>query len=441
MRLLGFAAECTLGTLGGDVDPDGTGFAEFLHDSINNLRWEPFSQAWPRRASTLSAVSGKKRGRAVSLLGHTRVELNAAALQANVETFRTLCPGSAFMAVVKSNAYGHGLPEVVNLLRGRTDWFGVNSVGEAAAIRSQDPDTPILIMGRFEGAELPTLGGLGNVQVVVSSVADIEELTDGSPAVPFHLKVDTGMGRLGTHGAELERTFAFLSERTTLPWTGILTHFANVEDVTDQGYARAQLHRFDGAMRAALQAAAGRRLIRHAAASAPALLLAEARLDMVRIGISLYGLWPSRETRISARTLSTAVPGLMPVMRWITHVAHINRVERDACIGYGCTYRADRDMNIAVLPVGYHEGYDRRLSGNSYVVMNNRRARVVGRVCMNMIMADITDLEGIHVGSEAILIGSDERGEPSADYLADQAQTINYEITTRVHAAFPRIIT
>ncbi len=372
--------------------------------------------------------------------GHTRVEIDSAALLSNVACFRQMSPASAFMAVVKSNAYGHGLPEVVRVLRGRADWFGVNSLAEAEAARTEDRNTPILVMGRFAAEELPRLRALAGVQVVVSSSEDVRELSQGAPGVPFHLKVDTGMGRLGSHSDELDGVLRHLASDPGLPWKGIMTHFANVEDVTDQEYAHRQLERFAEACREAEAAAGPRRLVRHACASAPALLLPEARLDIMRVGISLYGLWPSRETRISARTISSAPAALRPVMRWTTRVVHINRVRRDECIGYGCTYRADRDMRIAVLPVGYYEGYDRKLSNRSFVSINNRRARVVGRVCMNMIMADVTDHAEVKVGAEAVLIGREEDGEPTADYLADQAGTINYEITTRVLESFPRVV-
>ena len=389
----------------------------------------------------MTAPSANKLEAETGLVGHTRVEINTDSLHANVRIFRELCPGSAFMAVVKSNAYGHGLRPVVEALTERVDWFGVNSISEAAGVRQYDSHTPILVMGRFAPTELPALRSMREVHVVVSAVEDIRALTAGAPDVSFHLKVDTGMGRLGSHGDALARTFTFLAEHKDLPWAGILTHFANVEDVTDQDYARTQIRRFEAACLSADQVAFGRQLLRHAAASAPALLLAETRLDVVRVGISLYGLWPSRETRISSRTIHSSPPVLCPVMRWVTSVVHINEVGRDECIGYGCTHRADRDMRIAVLPVGYYEGYHRNLSNHSFVLINNRRARVVGRVCMNMIMADITDHGDVAVGTDAVLIGLEERGEPSADYLAEQADTINYEITTKVHEAFPRIAT
>lgn len=344
------------------------------------------------------------------------------------------------MAVVKSNAYGHGLLPIATELAGKVDWFGVNSVSEAAQVCQVDSRTPILIMGRFCSADIRQLSKdqAGQLCVVVSTKDDILELQSVSKDIPFHLKVDTGMGRLGTHSQRFTDTLSFLAEQPELPWTGVMTHFANVEDVTDQKYANLQLERFATAVDQARKMAGKRHLLAHAAASAPSLLLPESRLDLVRVGIALYGLWPSRETKISARSLYKNPPQLRSVMRWIASVVHINSVARDEYIGYGCSYRAERELLVAVLPVGYYEGYDRRLSNAAHVMINERRARVLGRVCMNMIMVDVTDIPDVRVGSEAVLLGSEERAEITADRLAELAGTINYETTTRINHEIPR---
>lgn len=370
-----------------------------------------------------------------------RIELSQKALRQNVELYRRLAPESLFMAVIKSNAYGHGVPAVVEALRGSVDWYGVNSLEEAREVRRYDGKTPILVMGSVD--RHPDLAGalkdLNGVTVVVSNVEGMEGLQVASPGTPFHLKVDTGMSRLGTRGEELEEVMRYLGERPGLPWTGMMTHFADVEDVTEQDFARKQLSLFLEAKELAQKSAAGRSLVYHAAASAAALVLPESRLDMVRVGISLYGLWPSRSTRISLLHLTGEKMDLHPVLSWKAPVVYLHRVGPGATVGYGRTFRVQRDTLVAVIPVGYNEGYSRVLSNRAFVLLHGKRARILGRVCMNMMMVDATGIAGIKPGDMAVLIGSEGEEEVSADELADLASTINYEIVTKIHPDLPRI--
>ncbi len=375
---------------------------------------------------------------------HTRVEIRTAALKANVASFRRAC-GTAVMAVLKSNAYGHGLTLCAKALSGHADWFGVNSISEALAIRAVDERTPILVMGMNDASDYSLLRGLQRPPVLVLSTVDsIRELNDRLPSHPFHLKVDTGMSRLGLHGAAFEQVIEFLSRNPALQWQGLMTHFANVEDVTDQTFAQEQLRRFDDAARLAAAAAGSRRLMYHTAASGAAMLLPGARRDLIRAGISLYGMWPSRETRISAASLSAQGKfdssfALEPALEWKTQIVHVNDVPAGQAIGYGCTYRPVTNTRVAVLPVGYNEGYDRRLSNKAHAIIEGQRSPVIGRVCMNMIMTDISHIPSAHTGSDAILIGRQGTESVTADDLADWMGTINYEVTTKIEPGIPRI--
>ena len=179
------------------------------------------------------------------------IEINKNAYLHNVSLFRKLNPSGIFMAIVKSNAYGHGLLESIEILKGSADWYGVNSIAEASKIREIDAETPILVMGVEDPSEYSFLSSeKGNgVRVVLSEQESIEELKKRSPGTPFHLKVDTGMSRLGLHGRELVNIFQFLQKNNELKWEGLMSHFANVEDVTDQSYARIQLENFLTAMK------------------------------------------------------------------------------------------------------------------------------------------------------------------------------------------------
>ncbi len=383
-----------------------------------------------------------------------RVEVSVAALRRNAGVFRGLAGGARLMGVVKSNAYGHGLELTVRALQGRVDWFGVNSIAEFAALRAIDARTPALVMGQNgleidEAEELRRRFPEAPPTLVLSSLDCLERLAGRAPELPFHVKVDTGLSRLGAAGKEWQACLAFLSERPALRWSGLMTHFANVEDVSDQSYALLQLQRFKEARTQAELHSRGRVLLHHAAASAAALILPESRLDMLRVGISLYGLWPSAQTRLSAHALYGAghtsgsaglPPELRPALRWLTRIAHVHDVAAGAAVGYGCTERVERDTRVAVLPVGYYEGYDRGLSNRgAYVLIHDRRARVLGRVSMNMIIVDVSLIPDAAPGDEVVLIGRQGAEEASADFLAGLTGSINYEVVTRIHGLIPRV--
>jgi len=367
----------------------------------------------------------------------TWLEIDLGALEQNLNAFRALT-GTPVMAVLKSNAYGHGLSLCAGALR--PDWLGVNSLEEAKSAREAGAGAPLLVMGPVDPADFSELAGLA-CTIVVSNRSEIEALPQGQA---FHLKVDTGMSRLGHHGAALDSIFEYLASNSQLNWTGLMTHFANVEDVTDQEFAAQQLAAFHASRQKARKAAGSRSLLCHSAASGAAILLPESRMDLVRIGISMYGLWPSRETKISASTLIARGDLkkdfiLKPALSWITRVAHLNRVSAGSSIGYGCTYRPIQETLVAVLPVGYFEGYDRRLSSKAHVLVRGMRAPVIGRVCMNMIMIDVTHVTGITPGDPVVLIGSSGTEQITAEDLAGWMGTINYEVVSRIEGNLPRI--
>lgn len=386
----------------------------------------------------------------------SRVEVSRSALIHSVRQYRRLIGNSQFYGVVKSNAYGHGLRLCVQALDEEVDGFAINHISEAGAAWDLT-SRPFLVMGRFDAEEARQLldKEASRLTVVLSDPDEIRSLAEVRPDLPFHLKIDTGMSRLGRRGQGLEEAFAFLADHPALPWTGIMTHFANVEDVTEQAFAERQLDLFHSAWQRAQGAARGRSLVRHAASSAAAALLPGARLDLVRVGISLYGLWPSQATKLSLLSLPGDGMEMRPALRWMTTIVHVNEVEQGARVGYGCTYQSNAPMRVAVLPVGYNEGYDRSLSNRAFAVVNGQRAPVLGRVCMNMTMVDVTHIPGVGPGTEAILIGRGASGgtgttrgdriqtpaeEMSADLMADLAGTINYEVVTRIHPDIPRIL-
>ena len=249
-----------------------------------------------------------------------------------------------------------------------------------------------------------------------------------------HVKLETGTYRLGVG---MHEAVAFLRHLQSLPHLeveGIYTHFATAEDTADDSYLQLQLRRF-----AEVQAALAREGMRvpyqHMAASAAAMVEPAAHGNLVRFGIGLYGLWPSLDTQI-AMTERTAHPLMLrPVMRWKTRIVHIQHVARGETVGYGRTYRTRRDSAIAVIPVGYADGYDRKLSNVGEVAVRRKLAAVVGRVMMNMTLVDVTDIPGVRVGDEVTLLGP----EMPAEHIATHVGTINYEIVSRINPALPRI--
>ncbi|MBD3403596.1 alanine racemase, partial [candidate division GN15 bacterium] len=207
--------------------------------------------------------------------------------------------------------------------------------------------------------------------------------------------------------------------------------FANIEDTTRHEYADQQLKNFKTLV-ARLNKAGIKPGILHTASSAAMILFEKTRFDLVRPGISLYGYWPSKETYLSYRLHGGDNDIFRPVLSWRTKITQIKRVPADSFIGYGCTYRTTAATRLAVLPVGYYDGYPRALSNQAYVLINGRRAPVRGRICMNLMMVDITDIKGVKPGAEVTLIGVDGDEVLTAGSLADWAGTIHYEILGRL---------
>jgi alanine racemase len=371
-------------------------------------------------------------------------EIDAGAIRWNIEEFRRrLDPSSTLGAVVKSNAYGHGMLAVADLARGSgVEWLCVNNLDEAVELREAGHDGRILVMGYVPLDRLAEVVRFGLRPVVynLETLARLDEAANAAGSrVPVHLKLETGTHRQGIAPEEAGEFARTVTASKGLDLEGVSTHFANIEDSTDHSFAEQQIDRFseiaDG-----VQQVAGKPLFRHAACSAATLLFTKTHLDMARLGISLYGLWPSRETYVSCLDRGKPALELRPALTWKSRVAQIKSVDEGSYVGYGCTWRATRSSRIAVLPVGYHEGYDRGLSGVAHVLVRGRRAPVRGRVCMNMCMVDLTDIPEAQLEDEVVLLGSQGQERISAEQLAGWCGTISYEVVSRIHAGLPRVV-
>lgn len=369
-------------------------------------------------------------------------EVSRSALASNVAEFRRLVgPSCRLGVVVKANAYGHGLVLASRIfVAAGADVLCVNDLWEAERLRGAGIEAPIVVLGWVPPAHAPDAAALGATVVVydreVLDALDAAGRAAGRP-IDVHLKVETGTNRQGLKLDDVRALAARARNLSGVRVCGLSTHFADVEDTTDHSFAKSQLARFREAADAL--AADGVRLTeRNLGNSAATILWPEAHMDMVRVGISAYGMWPSKETFVSAALTHRDRVVLRPALTWKTVVAQVKVVPAGEYVGYGRTFRATHDTRIAVLPVGYYDGYDRRLTG-AHVLVHGRRAQVRGRVCMNMVMADVSDVPEVAPGDEVVLMGAFGDEAVTAEQFAGWAGTINYEVTTRIAESVPRV--
>ena len=371
---------------------------------------------------------------------NTWVEIDRAALLANVYTCRQIIgPRCRLLAMVKGNAYGHGLRETAQVLRDAgVDMLGVEAVGEAVTLRLAGITCPMLLVGPLPPANVPLLLDHELMPLLVSpeQVQMVGEFTHQVACeLDVHLKFDTGMHRQGIMLHEVPVLLDLLAKYPTLHVNGVATHLARADDAEQPEWTHRQLDRFHHIV--AMLAAAGIRTpVRHAANSAAALLWPESHLDMVRFGIALYGFWPGP----AVRRASAVELMFRPVMTWKTRVAAVKEVGCGCHVGYGGSYVTTRDSHIAVLPLGYYDGYGRSLSNRGKVLVHGQRAPVCGRVSMNLMSVDVTDLPGVEPGDEVVLIGRQGISAITAEEMAAWLETIHYEVTTRINPLIPRIV-
>jgi alanine racemase len=365
------------------------------------------------------------------------VEIDRAALAHNIRVFRRLIGSERkLLAVVKANAYGHGLVEVSRLALGQgVDWLGVHSLEEALALRSAGLDAPVLILGAVALADLRAAVE-ADVRLTVYNPETVDRLADISRRLGtqarVHLKVETGTNRQGVAERDLLSLARRIRKSRGLVLEGLSSHFANIEDTTDPSYPDFQLENYKRA--AALLESHGFSIpVKHMSCTAATILFPGTRFDLARVGIGLYGLWPSKETYLSRLHLHLTPLKLKPVLSWRTRVVQVKSVAKGRFVGYGCTYRTTRPSRLAVLPVGYSDGYDRKLSNAGHVLIRGRRAPVRGRVAMDFILVDVTDIPAARLEDEVTLLGRSGRESISAEQLAALVGTISYEILARIN--------
>ena len=363
-------------------------------------------------------------------LSFNRVEIDIDALQHNFKSIQlTVGQQVRVMAVVKSDAYGHGLvacAQAIYLAGGRT--FGVAEVWEGVTLRRAGLQGEIVVLlgGSPESYDEIIKHKLTPVVYDVEFITGLSNAAAGKDTdVRVHLKVDVGMGRLGVLPAEVESYVSLIRHLPGISLSGLLSHFPVADELESAEKTREQLLYFRSVL-ARLKTNEAGSVVAHIANSAALMYFPDTRLDMIRPGISLYGYYPDA----SPARAKTAAPmlQLQPVMSFKTRVVQIKELDAGCGISYGHTFVTRRKSRIAVLPVGYADGYLRKLSNRAEVLIGGRRAPVCGRVCMNATMVDITDLPSAHTGDEVVLLGRQGDAVITADEIAKWMETISYEV-------------
>jgi alanine racemase len=360
--------------------------------------------------------------------------INLTTLEANYNLIRSKVPaGVKLLCVVKADAYGHGVLPIARLLEGvGVDYLGVATMSEGIFLREQGVICPILVMGGFLPWEEIKAAADKRLSVVLHDFMTLERILgialSGPRKLHVHVKVDTGMGRLGFTADALPDVFSSLKKVDGVVIEGMMSHFASSEQRDE--YGMGQTEQF----REALKIAAREGVvpgIAHMANSGAITVYPEALFDMVRVGISLYGSHPDK-----------ALADLLPVtqvMKVASRIASIKNFPAGAALSYGRTFVTEGPMKIAYVPVGYADGYPRSLSNRGVVLIGGERRPIVGRICMDWFLVDVTGLGDVHVGDTVVLLGRDKDEAITADEIAEQAGTIPYEILCKISARVPRI--
>ncbi len=358
------------------------------------------------------------------------VEVDTGALTHNMTELRRLvAQPTRLMAVVKANAYGHGLLLASRaFLAGGADVLGVHSWAEAHGLRLAGLDCPVVVLGPVNASEAAQ-AATSRVDITTASLSALAWAAECGQELRVHLKVETGVNRQGLTETEMPQVLALLAANSQLKVVGLSSHFADIEDTTDHEFARSQMERFQEYQNILAQAGM-KSLETHMTCSAATLLWPGVHGGMARVGISAYGIWPSRETLVSFRQGGGNKIDLKPALTWKCRVSQVRNVPAGETVGYGRTWKAMADTTIAVLPLGYSDGWPRALGGRTHVLVRGYRAPLVGRICMNLCMADVSRIDGVQAGDEVVLLGRQEDELITAEMLADHLGTIAYEIIT-----------
>lgn len=363
---------------------------------------------------------------------NTLVKIDLDAISQNFDAIRAKA-GVAVMAVIKADAYGHGAIPVARLLQDKCAFFGVSSMLEAMELRQAGLQTPILILGHTPASAFPTAITQG-IRPAVFSYESALALSEAAlrlgKTAPFHFAVDTGMSRIGFQVSQASADLcAKIASLPGLQCEGLFSHFATA-DSADLRRSHAQAALFDS-FDSMLKARGVNVPLRHLNNSA-GLMNFDNHYEMVRAGIVTYGMYPSGE-------VCPALLALKPALQWVSHVTHVKTLPPGREISYGGTYVTTRDTVVATIPVGYADGYRRSLSGKFHVLIGGCKAPILGRICMDQLMVDVTGIPGVAEGSPVTLVGRDGSEEITMEQIAEAAGSFNYEFVCGISRRVPRI--
>lgn len=363
----------------------------------------------------------------------TQAKIDLDAVEYNYNNTRAKLPqGCKLLGVIKADAYGHGAVELAKFLHGKCDFFGVACIEEAVELKKANIKTPILILG-YVAPAFYDLVVKYDIRIPVFSYDTAKALSDEAvkqgKTVPFHFCIDTGMSRIGFQVNE--ESADICKEICALPnieAEGLFSHFATADE-SDLTKALAQREKY----KAFVEMLENRGIqipIKHLNNSAGIMNFDE-YFDMCRMGIILYGLYPSEE-------VDKSLLDIKPVMSWLTHISHIKTLQPGREVSYGGTFKTTEPRVIATIPVGYADGYPRCLSNKGRVIINGQYAPIVGRVCMDQFMVDVTDVDGAKLDSVVTLVGKDGGAELSMEEVSNAAYSFNYELPCRIARRVPR---
>jgi len=395
----------------------------------------------PEAAPSQPRVLKPRRAAPADAVRPTRAEVNLEALRFNLRVVKRHAKGAKIWAVLKADGYGHGAPAVARTLeRAGADGFCVALLEEGVELREAGITAPILVMGGYYGASHEEVLARRLVPVVydvgqVEGFARLVKAGTVAGPVEVHLKVDTGMARLGVTMKELAAFAERMDDFPEVRIVGLMTHLACADAPTNEETTE-QMVRFDEAT-AQLAKFGIRPGVRHAANTA-ALLREQARLDAVRPGVALFGVTP----RMPDANDAAALGELQPVMRVRSEIVALRDVDAGTAVGYGALWKAARPSRIATIPMGYADGLSRHLTNKGHVLVRGQRAPIVGAVSMDMSMIDVTDLEGVALRDEAVVLGPQEgplgKGCITPDEIAQHQHTIAWEVLTAISRRVPR---
>ncbi len=368
------------------------------------------------------------------------IEISKSKLLHNIKQFRRIVKkGTKIAAVIKANAYGHGDKEVIKIVNPHIDYFQINSIEELEKIKPYTKKE-ILLLGYIGENDIEQAIKLG----CILSVFDLHHaLLINKIAKKLKTKqmvliaIDSHLGREGILPLHTALFLKEIKKMKNISIDGVYAHFANIEDTSDFSHAEKQIRDYEYVVKIFKENGYSK-IKTHISATSGVLAYEKGRgiNTIVRVGIGLYGMWPSTELANAWQKKLV----LLPVVRWITHIAQVKIVPKGESIGYGLSYITKKETKLAIIPQGYSNGLSRSYAHKGEILIKGKRAPILGRIAMNMFVVDVTDIKGVKPENEVILLGSQKKEKITAEDIANKIATINYEVTTQISPLLPKII-